>query len=229
MRGREYLHGSIALLAAAVAGAQAKAPEALAIAMPQDRLADSYAIYSSLIPLGETAGKGWPHDLWLIQDETVTVIEAGQPCAPPANPKEPGPGMNPHTAVQAPPERFQDFREILADFDAHCHDHIQLDPRGWHLGAPVHLLNKDEQAEFEGTRFGKDGPNKDPAIVNKYKGAPGLYGFSQVYFNLPHSVALVYATHWCGGLCGEGFWIALEKNNEGQWRQLHWGGMHWIS
>jgi hypothetical protein len=38
-----------------------------AISVPADRAAASYQIYSDLIPLGETAGAGWPHELWPIQ------------------------------------------------------------------------------------------------------------------------------------------------------------------
>jgi hypothetical protein len=37
------------------------------IPMPADRTSDSYRIYSSLIPLGETAGKGWSHEVWLVR------------------------------------------------------------------------------------------------------------------------------------------------------------------
>jgi hypothetical protein len=47
--------------------------EQTARAMPEDRKAASYTIYSMLMPLGETAGKNWPHKLWLVQDITVSV------------------------------------------------------------------------------------------------------------------------------------------------------------
>lgn|GEM_PF-5449105 len=36
------------------------------ILMPEGRVSSSYRIYSGLIPLGETAGSAWPHELWLV-------------------------------------------------------------------------------------------------------------------------------------------------------------------
>ena len=130
--------------------------------------------------------------------------------------------MNPHEDVHPPEDRRQDFQEILEDFDVHCHDRIALDPNAWHLTAPVRLLNADEQAEFRATvALGKARPDK-------YKGAPALYGFSEVYFNSSHTVALVYATHFCGGLCGQGFWSAFALEN-GEWKRLRWEAASWIS
>jgi len=216
-------------LAATMAAAQNPAPPEQPVAMSFDRAADSYAIYSSLIPLGETGDQGWPRDLWLIQDTTMAVVNPDQPCSPARSKEADDLVTNPHTAVKPPKDRAQDFREILTDFDAHCHERITLDPEAWHLDAPAHLLNAKGQKEFRATRFGPDAANMDPAVRAKYKGAPALYGFSQVYFNRPRTIALVYATHWCGGLCGEGLWIALEKNETGQWKQLHWIAMRWIS
>ncbi|UWZ85020.1 hypothetical protein [Occallatibacter riparius] len=202
-------------------GAQQVAP----IPMPSDRASDSYLIYSSLMPLGETVGAGWPHDLWLVQDTTVLAVPLDQPCRerPTANAGHDW-GMNPHNGVHPPKAREQDFKEILQDFDAHCHEVLSLSATAWQTTVPVHLLTPTEQAEFQNTRWEK----ADEAARAKYKGAPALYGFSEVYFNEHHTVALVYATHWCGGLCGEGFWIAFALEN-GQWKRQNWAAMRWIS
>jgi hypothetical protein len=104
--------------------AQEAKTESAPIAMPADRQADSYRIYSSLIPLEETAGKNWPHGLWLVQDTTIGAVPPDQPCSPPLDAKEPSIGMNPHFAVHAPDDELQDFLEIMRDFDAHCHDRV---------------------------------------------------------------------------------------------------------
>jgi len=199
-----------------------------AIPMPPDRAADSYRIYSSLIPLGETAGSSWPHDLWLVRNTTITVVNAEQACSPTQ-----GSGqnegfessLNPHGAVHPTDDRLRDFAEILEDFDRHCHDRIILNANSLKLSARVRLLNPEEQKEFEGTRFG---PAKDPAVAAKYQGAPALYGFSEVYFNKAHTIALLYATHWCGSLCGQGFWLAFALS-DGQWKHLRWNTVSWIS
>jgi hypothetical protein len=192
-----------------------------AIPMPSDRAADSNAIYSSLMPLGETAGKDWPHDFWLVQDATVSVVPADQPCK-----VEPGSqntfDMNPHVGVHPTKDREQDYKEILEDFDAHCHDRVALSATAWQTTVPVRLLTPAEQEEFRASRFTKS------EAAEKYKGAPALYGFSEVYFNAHHTVALVYATHWCGGLCAQGFWVALALE-DGQWKRLRWDATTWIS
>ncbi|HEX4066030.1 MAG TPA: hypothetical protein VHZ09_08385 [Acidobacteriaceae bacterium] len=59
------------------------------VAMPADVAADSYAIYSSLMPLGETANKSWPHEYWLVREATVTAVPPKKPCRPekPAEPE----------------------------------------------------------------------------------------------------------------------------------------------
>lgn len=200
-------------------------PQPQPIPMPADRAAESYRIYSSLIPLGETAGKDWPHSFWLVRNATITAVQPNQPCRPvPRSDNAAGfdGGMNPHTAVHPTADRAQDFAQILEDFDAHCHDSIVLSPTLWQTSAPVHLLTPAEQKEYEQSRFANS------EIAAKYKGAPALYGFSEVYFNLRHTVALVYATHWCGGLCGQGMWMALALQ-DGHWKPLHWPSVSWIS
>ena len=193
--------------------------------MSSDRAADSYLIYASLLPFGEAANPDWPHGMWLIQDATVPVVPLDEPCKPKtsARPRHHG-SMNPHVAVHPPPSRVQDFNEILADFDVHCHDRVSLSATAWQTTVPVHLLTSDERTEFEDSRSEK----ADESAKAKYRGASGLYGFSEVYFNDRHTVALVYATHWCGGLCGEGFWFAFVLD-DGRWKQQQWATTHWIS
>jgi hypothetical protein len=193
--------------------------------IPDDRAADSYLIYSSLIPLGETAGPVFPHAMWLVEDTTITAVSPGQPCQgnPDAGLFESS--LNPHAAVHPSEDHRQDFDEILADFDRHCHDRLALDPLKFTVSPPVHLLNRQQQQEFESTRTAEP---KDPALVAKYEGAPALYAFSEVYFNNHDTVALVYATHWCGNLCGQGFWLAFGLK-DGKWQLLRWNSTHWIS
>jgi hypothetical protein len=216
----------IAMLPVALSGqTRSAAPDPAPIPMPGDRAADSYAIYSSLMPLGETANPDWAHDYWLVQDATVAVVPVDQPCK-----VEPGPqntfDMNPNVGVHPTKDRQQDFKEILDDFDAHCHDRVALSATAWQTTVPVRLLTPAEQDEYRATIGTTSGANSEAA--KKYKGAPALYGFSEVYFNVRHTVALVYATHWCGGLCGQGFWVAFALE-DGQWKRLKWDATTWIS
>ncbi len=217
------------LLGATLLLTQTSAPAAGAMAMAED--GPSYGIYSSLLPLGETGGVGWPHGLWLVQNKTVSVVPQDEACVPKTVSTGTAPRfddtMNPHVAVHPPGQWQKDFNEILADFDAHCHDRLDLDPNPglWRVSAPLRLLTPEEQKEFQSTRMGQP---SNQAIAEKYKGAAALYGFSRVYFNASHTVGLVYATHWCGGLCGQGLWIAVALEG-GHWKRLPWNATSWIS
>jgi hypothetical protein len=202
---------------------QGQARATHATSMPIGRATDSYSIYSRLIPLGETAGSDWPHTLWLVQDVTISAIPNEEPCS--GSTRFAG-SMNPHTAVHPDVDRKQDYDQIMADFDTHCHDRLRLEADQFAVTPRVHLLDEAEQKEFRSTRFGAH--KADPAVAAKYKGAPALYAFSVVYFNAHHTVALVYATHWCGGLCGQGMWLAFE-HEDGAWHPLRWAASSWIS
>jgi hypothetical protein len=86
-------------------------------------------------------------------------------------------------------------------------------------------LTAAEQEEFRQTRSPE---LKDSPAAARYKGAAAIYGFSEVYFNAPHPVALVFAAHWCGGLCGQGFWVAFALQG-GVWKPLQWRSSSRIS
>ena len=91
----------VSLFASTLLFAQTSTPAA---PMAEDRDA-SYRIYSSLLPLGETASQGWPRGLWLVEDKTVTVVRQDHPCVPPASSNPLGhldDSMNPHFAVHPP-------------------------------------------------------------------------------------------------------------------------------
>ena len=160
-----------------------------AIAMPEDRKAAAYLIYSMLMPLGETAGKNWPHKLWLVQDITVSVIPANEPCKIYVTSKDDRPlvAMNPHVAVKPSANQAQDFAEILEDWDRHCHDRILLDRDGWHTSVPVVLMDSKARADYWAARNKVIRDEADQREVDQYEGAPSLYGFSSVFFNKsPH-------------------------------------------
>lgn len=194
------------------------------ISMPADRAAASYQIYSILMPIGETGNPTWPHDLWLIQDTTIALVPVAEPCSPSIKNGQDS-EMNPHTAVHPAEEGREDFAEILQDFDGRCHDRIALEANKLKAKVSVRLLNEEGQKEFRRLRSEE---HSDPALASKYKGAPALYAFSEVYFNAHATVALVYATQWCGSLCAQGSWIALALR-DGHWHSLNWGSDSWIS
>jgi hypothetical protein len=91
--------------------------------MPEDRSEDSYAIYSQLLESGPIEWRDVKRTQWLIED-TTNAIPLDVACYPAS--AADSMMMNPHDAVQAPEDRQAEWKEVLADFDQHCHDVIQL-------------------------------------------------------------------------------------------------------
>jgi hypothetical protein len=77
------------------------APQLKPLPMPQDRMADSYDIYSQLLPADEIEWGKIPRSFWLMEDTTK--------AEPPDSPCATGGMMNPHKAIQAPQARQADF------------------------------------------------------------------------------------------------------------------------
>jgi hypothetical protein len=188
------------------------------VPMLQDRAVDSYKIFSILLPVGMLGNPGWTRDLWLLSDTTLALVPADQPCLPQSADSY---SMNPHVALQAPPESQQDFNEMLDDFDRRCHERIQLTAEPFNLVVPLRLLTLTEQDEFIRQRWDLDAGHEADVLTARYKGAPGLSRFSQVYFNAHHTLAMVYSSGWCGGLCAQSYWQVLALNN-GVWKLLKW-------
>lgn len=211
--------------------AQKNRTRANPIPMPSDRISDSFQIYSSLIPLGETADPRWSHEKWLVADSTVTTVPDEQPCFPvsiPENARKSPSSMDPHVAVQFPEKYRRDGEEALKDFDAHCHERWSLGGGDWSVKEPLLLLSPKEQNEFRFLRFRGNEGGLPPETIAKYKGAATLISFSGVFFSQNRTVAMVYATHWCGALCGEDFWTAFVLEN-GVWKQQRWTVIRGIS
>jgi hypothetical protein len=193
-------------------------PQLPPVPMPQDRAADSYRIYTVLLPVGELANPGWSRDMWLLSDTTLSLVPPDENCL---TQYSDGINMNPHVAIEAPADRRQEFGELLDDFDRRCHERVQLTPESFNLVVPLKLLNQDEQDEFIRTRFDPNSGREGDMLTARYRGAPGLSRFSEVYFNAHHTLAMVYANDWCGGLCAQSYWevVGLE---DGTWKRLNW-------
>jgi hypothetical protein len=61
----------------------------------------------------------------------------------------------------------------------------------------------------------------------KYPNASSINTLSRVGFSKDKTLALVYYTYSCGGLCGQGQYVLLRKR-EGQWK-IEKESMTWIS
>jgi hypothetical protein len=186
--------------AAQLAGQQSGTPRfAQPTPMPSDRAEVSYAIYSELLKTG-------PYDdsrkQWLIED-TTNAIPLNVACQSVSE-------MNPHNSVQVPEDRRTEWNEVLADYDQHCHDVIQLDRESFWTELPVRLLNAEDTKRFDPQR-----PPAGSAVGD------GLYRFTEVFFNANHTLAVVEQGMWCGMLCGRWTWVVLERK-EGGWVAQPW-------
>jgi hypothetical protein len=200
------------------------APQLKPLPMPQDRMADSYDIYSQLLPGDEIEWGKVPRSFWLMEDMTK--------AEPPDSTCATGGMMNPHKAIQAPQARQADFSEVLADFDAHCHDRYLLDASKFHVKLPVRLLDEAARKRFVSHVMGYMPPQNNimqaPPTPEEFKGAAGMHSFTAVYFNRAHALAMTEIGMYCGGLCGNWRWVVLERR-DAQWRILPWVRMSMMS
>jgi hypothetical protein len=211
--------GSAFALAFATCFAQPQtttAPQSKPVPMPQDRVTDSYEIYSQLLPGDQIEWGNVPRSHWLLED-TTKAESLDSRCA--------SSYMNPHAAIEAPEERQTEFAEVLADFDAHCHDRYQLDALKFHIKLPVRLLDEEARDRYVRGVSGYLPQRKSimqaPPTPDEFKGAAGMHSFTAVYFDRKHTLAMTEIGVYCGPLCGNWRWVVLERTN-GQWQILPW-------
>lgn len=198
--------------------------DAKPLPMPRERLMDSYAIYSDLLPGREIEWGDAPRTFWLMEGATKAE-PLDSSCGT-------GGMMNPHKAIRAPEKDQASFAEVLADFDKTCHERFQLDAGQFHLNLPVRLLDEEGRRRYEGRVSGflppRDNIMQAPPRPEEFKGAAGLHSFTAVYFNQAHTLAMTKIGMYCGGLCGNWRWVVLEHKN-GKWEILPWAVMTVVS
>jgi hypothetical protein len=182
--------------------AQGPAPQSSsAIPMPADRAADSYAIYSLLMP-GEIFSSFAPEQTqrWTIADTTVNETDRN-------------PAVPPEGQLKAPPDNVAAFHEAVKDYQTNKYQRVLLTAEPFRINHPFSLLIP---AEVDELRLSRTAANPNSAVQAKYIGVPGITFFSEVYFNTKHTAALVYINDWCASLCAAGQWVYLEKH-KGYW------------
>ena len=179
------------------AGAQAAAS---GMPMPPERVADSYAIYSLLMP-GDTfsAMPDEQNQRWAIADTTVSI-------------KDMNPAVPPQGQLKPPPDNAKAFQLALRDYEARKNQRVQL-MQNFHVDHPYDMFNSAQINEFKNARTSI---NADSDEQEKYDGYPGVTYFSQVFFNSNQTAALVYMNNWCANFCNAGQWFYLEKHG-GKW------------
>jgi len=159
-----------------------------AVPVPADRAADSYMIYSLLLPkapLDHIAPANIQQ--WGLADTTVSISDMN-------------PAVPPRGQLKAPPENVKAFNEAARDFETRKYQRFRLNVDGSHPVLSLPLLNRQQVGSVRDARS----PNS------------GIAFFSGVYFNNDRTAALVYVNVWCANFCNAGEWVYLEKQS-GSW------------
>jgi hypothetical protein len=196
------LHVNLALLCLAIAGSTALVSaqtKPAAGAVSPDRIPDSYLIYAMLMPgqLFEDMGSG-ESQAWAISGTTV-------------NEDDMDPKLAPEATLQPPDDNPRGFKEAVNDYNQRKKERLVL-TRRLKLSQPYVLLTPSDVADFKESRS----VNSDSELQSKYGDYVGITFFSEVYFNVAQTSALVYILDWCGNLCSQAEWIYLEKQ-DGVW------------
>jgi hypothetical protein len=177
--------------------AQAKPTHAAPV---PDRLPDTYSIYSLLMP-GQVfqdmdSGQDQP---WAISATTINEDDM--------NPK-----LAPEATLQPPSDNPRAFREAVSDYNQRKKERMVL-KRNLQLARSYVLLSPADAAQFRASRTSVNATSDMQSAFGDYL---GVTYFSEVYFNVAQTAALVYVLDWCGNLCSQAEWVYLEKQN-GAW------------
>lgn len=170
---------------------------------PADASAEEYAVYSALIgsTFSDTQAK-----FLVIQDQTVTDRATED------------------YSLKNPQYFRQTFPALKAgvDTDYKAQNKTPVRLRDSFALKLKHVVVENHELEkiFKGAGSWGD-------FYSRYPNSQGIIAFSRVGFNADRSQARVYIEHTCGGLCGTGHYVLLEKGAEG-WRVVK-REMVWIS
>jgi hypothetical protein len=163
-----------------------------------DRLPDSYQIYSLLMP-GQVFTDMDSGEPWAISDTTVNEDDM--------NPK-----LAPDATLQPPEDNPRAFREAVMDYNQRKKERLVL-TRRFKLARPYVLMGAADTAQLRATHTSMNATSDMQSTYGNYL---GITYFSEVYFNVAQTAALVYVLDWCGNLCSQSEWVYLEKQN-GTW------------
>ncbi len=163
-----------------------------------DRLPDSYQIYSLLMP-----------------GQVFTDMDSGQPWAisgTTINEDDMNPKLAPEATLQPPEDNPRAFNEAVTDYNQRKKERLVL-TRRFKLDRPYVLMGPADAAQLRATHTSM---NATSDMQDTYGDYLGITYFSEVYFNVAQTAALVYILDWCGNLCSQSEWVYLEKQN-GTW------------
>jgi len=169
--------------------------------IPAKRAADTYAIYSMLMP-GQPFSSMSPSQTtrWAIAESTVNISDMN-------------PSVPPDGQLTPPPDNPEGFKEALEDYESRKYERFRLESKRFQLSHSFSLLDDVQVSEL---RQARSSTTASSELKSQYAGYPGVTFFSAVYYNHSRTAALVFMNNWCANLCAAGQWVYLEKKG-GQW------------
>ena len=168
---------------------------------PPDASAEEYAVYSAVIAnMFQTKSK-----LLVIQDATATDFTED----------------NSKQDDQYFRRMFPTLAEgVVKDYKARNNEPVRLKD-SFKLNAKHVLVDKQEIDKiFKGGGWWEE-------FYKRYPDSVGLIILSHVGFNSAMNEAMIYIQHSCGGLCGTGHYVLLQKSGD-KWRVVK-QNMVWVS
>lgn len=155
-------------------------------------------------------------DMYIDDRTTLLVLEGADPCA------SPQPVATPDAKVEEERKQTEEYavqkmpelaRETIDDFHVRAK---QCHPLANKLDIPIkYVLVTSKDLE---PLFPKGGVDRAwTRFYAKYPGSSGTIDFSNPGFNRDYTQAIVSTGRWCGGLCGQGYFVLLTKDH-GVWK-----------
>lgn len=130
---------------------------------------------------------------------------------------------DPAECIRVRPGYEAKFNQALSDFAKHKADQFRLE-RAFSISKPYELLDEDAIQQFYQSRMVRNTESPDGRFV----GATDLIRLDNVYFDDSRTLALVYASAWCGTLCAMETWRVFEKQGD-KWEEKQWVGCMTVS
>ncbi|MDQ6634301.1 MAG: hypothetical protein M3Z10_06020 [Gemmatimonadota bacterium] len=166
-----------------------------------------YAVYDAL--LDGLAGHylmGGATPYYIIADSTIVAAGGMDDIPSPYLEREFGPLLVPIVKAAQP-----DYRE-------RSQSRVALDARAFHARGRVELVSNAALATLDQT----SAPNPHTywrAFYERFPGSTGSMSFSRPGYDASRTHALLYYSHGCGDLCGDGGYVLLERR-DGKWAVL---------
>jgi hypothetical protein len=181
-------------------------PKKAVSTVPAGRRADTYAVYSAVLAqpgLSRLDG----NKNYAIAELSGVRMET-----------EPG------SCAEVPKGYLAAFAELQADRAEHHEERFRLE-RAFNSPKPYDLITEAQVKQFLGSRNWPKpahGHIRTGGEVEPFPGAGYLITLGNVYFDRQRSVAAVYTSAYCGGLCGFLAWSVFLKNAQGGWDEQPW-------